>query len=192
MKQSFFLICILFKELKVLLVLVLQVLFVSLSINTVTFSAVDKSTDANDYAMINITAGQVGILDDEKNTQRYGLEYRFRSFSGPFGFRLIPAVGGAVSNDNASFLYTDLRHDFYLTRRWILIPSFGLGVFKDSSDINLGNDLEFRSGLEFAYQFSNKVRAGVAIFHLSNGGISSQNPGTESLVFSICIPVMDN
>jgi len=36
------------------------------------------------------------------------------------------------------------------------------------------------------------VRAGVAIFHLSNGGISSQNPGTESLVFSICIPVMEN
>ena len=151
-----------------------------------------SASEHAEYEMINITAGQVGILDDMKNTQRYGMEYRFKSFSGPFDFRLIPALGTAVSNDGASFIYTDLRHDFYVARRWILIPSFGMGVFKDSSDINLGNDLEFRSGIEVAYQFRNKVRAGIAIFHLSNGGISSQNPGTESLVFSLCIPVIDN
>ena len=57
--------------------------------------------------------------------------------------------------------------------------------------MNLGNNLEFRSGVELAYQFKDKMRAGVAIFHLSNGGISSQNPGTEALVFSICIPVLN-
>ena len=154
-------------------------------------SSADRSDSFAEYEMINITAGQVGILDDMQNTQRYGLEYRFKSFSGPFDFRLIPAIGAAMSNDGANFVYTDLRHDFYMSRRWILIPSFGMGVFNDSSDINLGNDLEFRSGIEVAYQFRNKVRAGVAIFHLSNGGISSQNPGTESLVFSVCIPVLD-
>jgi len=79
-----------------------------------------------------------------------------------------------------------------MSRQWLLIPSFGLGIFKDGNDINLGNDLEFRSGLEIAYQFQNNYRAGIAIFHLSNGGISSQNPGTEALVFSVCIPVMEN
>ncbi len=139
--------------------------------------------------MINITTGYVGILDDESKTQRYGLEYRFKSFSGPYGFRLIPAIGAAVSNNGAYFIYSDLRHDFYLTPRLILIPSFGVGVFKDSSKIDLGNDIEFRSGLEIAYQFKNKIRAGIAIFHLSNGGLSSQNPGTEALVFSVCIPL---
>jgi len=146
--------------------------------------------EQDEYEMINITAGQVGVLDNMETTQRYGLEYRFKSFKGPFGFRLIPAIGVAIANDGAHFIYTDLRHDFYLSRRWIIIPSFGLGIFKDSSDINLGNNLEFRSGVELAYQFKNKIRAGVAIFHLSNGGISSQNPGTEALVFSICFPVI--
>lgn len=145
--------------------------------------------ELEEYEMFNITAGQVGVLDDTKNVQRYGLEYRFKSFSGPFGFRLIPAIGAAFANDNARFIYTDLRHDFYLSKNWVLIPSFGLGIFKDSRKIKLGNNLEFRSGVELAYQFKNKVRAGLAIFHLSNGGVSSQNPGTEALVFSMCFPI---
>jgi hypothetical protein len=163
--------------------------FIVVVVVVLSFNVIAK--EQKEYEMINITAGQVGILDDTKATQRYGLEYRFKSFSGPFGFRLIPAVGAAIANDSAHFIYADIRHDFYLSRRWILIPSFGLGIFKDSSKINLGNNLEFRSGVELAYQFKNKVRAGVAIFHLSNGGISSQNPGTEALVFSICIPVLN-
>jgi hypothetical protein len=159
------------------------------------FFAISFSTYAEEreeYAMINITAGQVGILDDIDGQQRYGLEYRFKSFAGPWGFRLIPAIGAARSTNGASFIYSDLRHDFYLNDQWILIPSFGVGLFDDSEEIQLGNELEFRSGIEIAYQFRNKMRAGVAIFHLSNGGISSQNPGTESLVFSVCIPIMKN
>lgn len=145
-----------------------------------------------EYEMLNITAGQLGVLDDLDGDQRYGLEYRFKSFSGPYGFRLIPAIGFAVANNSARFIYTDLRHDFYLNRRWLLIPSFGVGIFKDSKEIDLGNDLEFRTGLEIAYQFRNNFRAGIAIFHLSNTGLSSGNPGTEALVFSLCIPMTGN
>jgi lipid A 3-O-deacylase len=120
------------------------------------------------------------------------MEYRFKSFSGPWGFRLIPAVGAAISNNGAGFVYTDLRHDFYLSRRWILIPSFGVGIFNDSSEIELGNNVEFRSGVELAYQFRSKLRVGIAISHLSNGGISSENIGTGSLVVSVCIPMLEN
>ena len=67
-----------------------------------------------------------------------------------------------------------------------------MGLFDDSEEIQLGNELEFRSGIEIAYQFRNKIRAGIAIFHLSNGGISSENPGTEALVISVCIPILEN
>lgn len=150
-------------------------------------SAYAKERD--EYQMLNITAGQAGILDDLDGRQRYGLEYRFTSFAGPRGFRLIPSIGAAMANNGARFVYSDIRHDFYLNDRWLLIPSFGAGSFKESEALNLGTDLEFRSGLEVAYQFHNKMRVGVALFHLSNGGISSRNPGTEVLVFSFCIPM---
>ena len=169
---------------------VIRVLRLTMMFMMIYFSA--YAEEREEYEMINITAGQVGILDDQDGPQRYGLEYRFTSFSGPWGFRLIPAIGAAAANNGAGFIYSDLRHDFYLNDKWILIPSFGAGIFKDSEEIQLGNNLEFRSGLEIAYQFKNKMRAGIAIFHLSNGGISSSNPGTEALVFSVCIPVLDN
>ncbi len=148
-------------------------------------------SERKEYQMVNITAGQIAIVDDELRTQRYGLEYRFTSLSGPYGFRLRPAIGVVLATDGALFVYGDLQYDFYLTRKWLLTPGYGVGVFNSSDNIDLGSTVEFRAGLALVYQFENKIRAGMAAFHLSNGGISSQNPGTESLVFSISIPLLN-
>ncbi len=172
---------------QITLLSLIKILAVNVVLLTTCFSA--YAEEREEHAMINITAGQIGFLDDLDGPQRYGLEYRFKSFSGPRGFRLIPAIGFATSKNGAKFIYIDLKHDFYLGDRWMLIPSFGLGAFKNSEEINLGSKLEFRSGIEIAYQFRNKIRAGVAIFHLSNGGIANRNPGTEALVFSLCFPI---
>ena len=136
--------------------------------------------------MINLTFGKVGVLDDEFETDRYGIEYRFRPFE---KWDLIPAIGYAFSVDDDSFFYADLRYDYWLSNRWVLIPSLGAGVFTNGEKIDLGNDFEFRSGLELAYRFNTNYRMGVALFHLSNAGLSDNNPGTESLVFSLSIPL---
>ena len=74
----------------------------------------------------------------------------------------------------------------------MLIPGFGVGIFNGSSEIELGNDVEFRSGVELAYQFRNKIRVGVAIIYLLNGGISSESSGAESLVISLWVPMPGN
>jgi len=136
--------------------------------------------------MINLTFGKVAVFDEELEANRWGIEYRFR----PFGkYDLIPAIGYAFSEDDDSFFYTDLRYDYWLNDRWVLIPSLGVGVFTDGKKLDLGNDLEFRSGVELAYRFDNNYRAGVALFHLSNASLSDDNPGTEALVFSLSIPL---
>ena len=157
-----------------------------------TANTVASASNREEYEMINLSIGQVGVLDNIDGPQRYGIEYRFKSVVSPFDFDIIPAVGAAMADNDAHYIYLALKHDFYISNHWLLIPSFGLGLFKDSQDIELGNDLEFRSGIEFAYQFQNKYRAGVALFHLSNGGISSLNPGTEVIVFSFSIPILSN
>lgn len=139
--------------------------------------------------MINLTFGKVGVFDDEFKADRVGIEYRFR----PFGkWNLIPAIGYALSEDDDSFLYADLRYDYWLSSRWVLIPSLGAGIFTNGEKLDLGSDFEFRSGLELAYRFNTNYRIGVALFHLSNAGISDNNPGTESLVLSLSIPLKSN
>ncbi len=139
-----------------------------------------------DLPMLNLSIGNLDIATDITGPYRFGVEYRFRSFS---QWKIIPAVGYAFSSSHASFLYTDLRHDFWLSDRWILIPSFGVGYFDDSTKTQLGYPIEFRSGIELAYRFYRQYRIGMAVFHLSNGDLSKNNPGTEVLVASLTIPV---
>lgn len=136
--------------------------------------------------MLNFTLGEVGLADEVRQPERYGIEYRF---AGKTKWQLVPAIGVSATESGASYAYTDVRLDLWLSNRWLMIPSFGLGWFQESDELPLGHDLQFRSGLEIAYRFENDFRVGVALFHLSNGGISDQNPGTESLVFSLCVPL---
>lgn len=138
--------------------------------------------------MLNVTAGVMDALDRARATHRahLGLEYRFRSLS-PWG--LVPSIGYAFAFSGAHFLYGDLRRDFWLNDRWAVVPSFGVGSFKDGGNLELGQRLEFRSGLELAYCLHGNYRIGAAFFHLSNGGLSDRNPGTEALVLSLSVPL---
>ncbi len=136
--------------------------------------------------MLNLTAGAVGIADDLDDPFRFGMEYRFKALK---KHNLIPAIGFAVAENGAYFIYSDLRYDYRINDNWLAIPSFGVGTFNDSEELILGNELEFRPGIEIAYRFPSEYRIGVALFHISNGGLSEKNPGTESLVLSLCIPL---
>lgn len=136
-------------------------------------------------SFININAGQVGVFD-ETSQSRLGIEFRFKhDISGNF----TPAVGLVINENNSKYIYTTLMYDFRLSTKWILAPSFGVVLFDNDHDIDLGNTIEFRSGLELAYELDNSYRVGFAAYHLSNGGVSSSNPGTESVVVSLSIPL---
>lgn len=154
-----------------------------------TFHSTAFAEEREEYEILNLTVGEINVARGDNGSRQYGVEYRFKSFSGPWSFRLRPSIGFTVANDSAKYFYSDLKHDFYLNDHWLLTPSFGAGIFKDSSEIKLGSDFELRSGLEFAYQFNNKIRAGFAVFHTSNAGLADKNPGTEVLVFSLSIPM---
>lgn len=136
--------------------------------------------------MWSVSAGKLGVFDDIGDPFELGIAYRFR----PVGkWSLLPAVGATVHDNGAYFVYSELRREFWLGGSWLLVPSFGLGFFEDGKKLDLGHTVEFRSGLEVGHRLENGWRVGVALFHLSNGGIGDRNPGTEALVFSISIPL---
>src|SRR5690606_92479 len=67
-------------------------------------------------------------------------------------------------------------------------PSFGLARFEESVELRLGQALEFRSGLELAYEMRSGWRVGLALYHLSNAGLARENPGSAGPGVSISRP----
>jgi len=79
------------------------------------FSSTNFSTHAEErkeYAMINITAGQIGLQEELDGPQRYGLEYHFKLFTGLWGIHLIPTIGAIKSHNGASFFTVILSMTF--------------------------------------------------------------------------------
>ncbi|MBB3048829.1 hypothetical protein FHR99_003103 [Litorivivens lipolytica] len=135
---------------------------------------------------LSVNAGFVGIFNRFSETLRYGMEYRWKPLT---RFQLRPAAGVISAENDASYVFLGVRRDFFVSGHWLFTGSFDAGYFEERDELNLGLELEFRSGLEVAYQFDNRYRIGVALYHLSNGGFGERNPGTESVVLSLTAPI---
>jgi hypothetical protein len=144
--------------------------------------------ESSDRSLPRLSAsyGRANIFDDEGRTAGYGIELAL----GPYTrWALSPMFGIATTEHKASFFYAGLRRPFWLGEHWVLTPSFAAGVFERGNEMDLGNPLEFRSGAELARRLDNDVRIGLGLYHISNGGLSERNPGTELLSLSVSIPL---
>ena len=142
--------------------------------------------DLGNTSFLAVNGGFVGIFNRFSETLRYGAEYRWREFG---RWRLRPAAGAVSAENDASYTFLGLRRDVVLGRHWLLTGSFDAGYFEERDELELGLELEFRTGAEIAYRFASEYRVGLALYHLSNGGFGDRNPGTESIVLSLIIPV---
>ena len=91
-------------------------------------------------------------------------------------------LSGIYVEDNLGQLFEGRKSNLYFT------PSFGAGIYDDGSGKKLGNDIQFRTSLEFSYELKNKNRIGVSFSHISNANLGNKNPGVEILSISYHIP----
>jgi hypothetical protein len=143
-----------------------------------------KTNDDTSY--LTLSAGHVAIFDsgvDEPLVVK--IEYRFKP---QWKWDLAPAIGVARNRGGADFIFAFVEKDFHLSDKWVSSVNFGVGSFRDGGDLELGKDIEFRSGVRIAYKFVNNIRVGVELFHISNGGLGDLNPGTEPAFISVSIP----
>lgn len=89
----------------------------------------------------------------------------------------------------SAFLGVGIRAEIRIWQHILLNPSFIPGLYAKGKGKDLGFPLEFRSCMEAAYEFTNKVRLGVQVFHISNASLSCKNPGFNSLVAILAIPL---
>jgi hypothetical protein len=145
-------------------------------------AAIASPVAAQEPARIVASGGITGFArhnDHVRDTTEFlGLEYRgtrdvFRGVK--------PLAGGFATSNGAAYVHAGFYRDFGLSSRWILTPNFSLGAFARRDGMDLGNVLEFQSGLDLFYRLDNGWRVGATLRHISNGGLAEINPGTENL-----------
>jgi hypothetical protein len=132
-----------------------------------------------------LTTG-IGVfdIDDDETAGLFEIEYRT-------DLRLWfikPLVGAFVTTDGSFYGYGGFNIDLYFGRRWVFSPGFAVGGYAEGDGKDLGHTIEFRSGAELAYRFSNRARLGVGFHHISNASLDDRNPGTEILAITYSIP----
>lgn len=136
---------------------------------------------------VGVSYGKYGIFRGQEAVEG-GWEVRFA----PRRFRflpeswpeLAPVVGGIATGRGTLYAYAGVRTDIPLEGRWVLSPTWGVGLYSFGNGRDLGGALEFRSGLEVSYRLESGDRLGLSLYHLSNADLYHRNPGSESLVLS--------
>ena len=142
----------------------------------------DSSTDRHE---ILFSAGVGEAL--ESNLLPFGtVDFRFKeNWVGIHPY----AVGGWTSK-GALYLGAGLLYHFNLEHGMRLTVSSGPGYYQHRGDLkNLGNRAEFYSRIELSRALSKGRRLGLSIGHISNGGLGSSNPGSETICLTFSTPV---
>jgi lipid A 3-O-deacylase len=100
-----------------------------------------------------------------------------------------PMVGFFLTAKKATYLYGGFGFDWVIARHFLFSPNFAVGYYQKGEDKDLGFPLEFRSGAEVGWVFNNEMRLGAHFYHISNASLGHKNPGSESLVFFLAIPI---
>ena len=110
-------------------------------------------------------------------------------------FFLKPFIGFEYTGDNASYFISGIYLEDNLGQlingkenNYIFTPSFGFGYYEDGSGKKLGNNIQFRTTIEFSYELKNKNRIGFSFGHISNANLGNKNPGVEIANINYQIP----
>ena len=130
------------------------------------------------------------IFQEKFIGQEEYLRYDMGTSYGPFQ----PTVGLSVTDTNDIWVGLGATHT---TRLWDRPSGAGgyaqlhvmPGMYARGSGPVLGHQLEIRSGAEIGYQAKNGLRYGLSYDHRSNAGLSTPNPGMETLQFRVSVPL---
>lgn len=128
-----------------------------------------------------------GYIDDKKYSS-WLLQAEYKSGCYLWHY-LRPQLTFLQSEYGSGFIGLGVGWECYLTKKFLVIPSFTPGIYWKGNGKKLGYPLEFRSALELAYEMENQMRIGVEIFHVSNAHLSHRNPGFNALLLKMSIPL---
>ncbi|HWA09310.1 MAG TPA: acyloxyacyl hydrolase [Opitutaceae bacterium] len=147
------------------------------------FLAAPFLLSAHEPARAGFGAGLLGVLDSDK-TLNFSADYRLAA---PGAFQ--PRLLATWATDGSRLLGAGLLYNLDLDDRLRLTFGFGPGYYERNRGRDLGSSVEFISTAEFSVDVGHRRRLGLAVGHISNGGLNGRNPGTETLMLTWSVPV---
>lgn len=141
---------------------------------------------------LSFAAGTFDLWRPKYRTFEFDMEYKFhvKWMRSPYHYlEFRPLVGVMTTAKKSCYLYAGLNFDLLFCDHILFAPGFAAGYYARGDGKDLGFPLEFRSGIELAWQFDDWQRLGIHFYHLSNASIGRRNPGEESLVLYYDIPL---
>lgn len=145
-------------------------------------NAADPSEDGPLYSL---SVGFFDAIQREDEGLAARMEYRHDK-----GLSVLKPFGGFMVNDReAAHVYAGVLIDWFPSDNFVITPSFAPGIYMKGNSKDLGYLLQFRSQIEFAWRFDGGTRLGLSLNHISNAGLGTQNPGSETIALSLIMPV---
>lgn len=143
-------------------------------------------------SLLSFGAGAFDFYRPKHRTFEFEIEYKFHfdCIKPPIPqLQFRPLIGAMATAKGSFYGYLGINFDLLFFKHLLFAPGFAAGYFAPGGGKNLGYPIEFRSGAEIGWQFSDWHRFGLHFYHLSNASIGRRNPGEESLIFFYDIPI---
>lgn len=149
------------------------------------FSSV--STPAYAARDVDLLAFALGYFDanDDESAIDFRAEIRFGK---PIIADLKTWIGVEATSDGGLYGAGGLLYDWEFADECYFVPSWGVGLYSDGGGKDLGHTVQFRTQLEFQYEFADYSRISLAASHISNADLAHRNPGTEIVSVYYSIP----
>ena len=132
-------------------------------------------------------AFSAGVFNFSKSEKQVEVGMEFRTPTPLWGMAVTAGLAG--TQDQSLWVFGGLRRDFSLGEGWLVTPAFAVSLYSQGDGKDLGGPLEFRSAVELGYEWANRTRLALAIYHLSNAGIYDHNPGSNSMILTYSFPL---
>ncbi len=146
--------------------------------------AAPTPAQAQDPSFVSVSMGRYDFNRRKDPAWEGGLQYRSDLKLWVFS----PMIGVMHNTHATTDIYAGISLDVFLGNRIVIRPSFAPSYYHRGGGENLGDSLEFRSAIEFAYRFDDRSRLGVEVYHMSNASLGKINPGEESINMVYSLP----
>jgi hypothetical protein len=133
--------------------------------------------------------GSFGLFDvtQEEEAFEVGVDYQFAEIRKLWG--VAPLAGVGVTTDEAAFVYGGIHRAFRLgDSPWFMVPKLAVTLFDRGDGKELGQTLQFRSGVDVLRELGSGTRVGFGWYHISNASMDEVNPGANSLLLRVTWP----